>query len=471
MRLVLTALVVFAAAAVAQQLPTTFIHNDSSATSVAIVGEFTKSDGLPMSRAGAGQWARTVMLPPGYYGYRFLINGKDFTLDARTPARKTVDGVECSAISVGNGKPAPPPVKPTVNGEPTFRFNGPNAQAVFVAGEFNQWSNTANPMQKDAAGVWTATLALKPGRYQYKFIVDGQWTQDTNNPEKADDTFGGFNSVLIVGGSATPAAPPVPASGSIRLGAVEIRPGQRNEFEVPLPKEIWTEAMRLPRPSADAVLPPEPKANVVHVGLCVPAGFDPGKSYPLLVISSTLNFSCVEHLGLYYAHAAEVGWVTLAADAPEIPAKQPDDSNAYRWAMINTALQYLHAQWPASKNWPVAAGGFSGGGARSGYVGALLAKSGYKLIGMWMGGINRDCASWGLHLYHPPQTKFERTPIYYSHGNKDPICTPAMAEQGFHEFKQNGYRRVRDVTYDGAHDPSPEHIKLGLKWFVEEAKD
>jgi 1,4-alpha-glucan branching enzyme len=69
---------------------------------------------------------------------------------------------------------------------------------VYVAGDFNQWSATATPMQKDGSGVWTAVIPLKPGKYQYKFVVDGNWKQDPLNPDAADDTFGGRNSVKSI---------------------------------------------------------------------------------------------------------------------------------------------------------------------------------------------------------------------------------------------------------------------------------
>ena len=50
----------------------------------------------------------------------------------------------------------------------------------------------------DGDGVYTVTIPLAPGRYQYKFVVDGQWFQDPNNPEEADDGYGGHNSVVDV---------------------------------------------------------------------------------------------------------------------------------------------------------------------------------------------------------------------------------------------------------------------------------
>ncbi len=50
-----------------------------------------------------------------------------------------------------------------------------NAQNVFVAGSFNDWRPEATPLKKQSDGSWLTKLSLKPGHYEFKFIVDGQW--------------------------------------------------------------------------------------------------------------------------------------------------------------------------------------------------------------------------------------------------------------------------------------------------------
>lgn len=56
-----------------------------------------------------------------------------------------------------------------------FSFVKPAAQSVMLVGTFNQWDPAATPMANDGKGVWTVSLDLPPGRYEYKFLVDGQW--------------------------------------------------------------------------------------------------------------------------------------------------------------------------------------------------------------------------------------------------------------------------------------------------------
>ena len=84
----------------------------------------------------------------------------------------------------------------------TFTFSPPGrAEAVTLAGSFNNWSRDAQPMTVDpATGAWTVTIELMEGEYQYKFVVDGsKWFQDPAQELKAPDGFGGYNSVLRVG--------------------------------------------------------------------------------------------------------------------------------------------------------------------------------------------------------------------------------------------------------------------------------
>ena len=84
-------------------------------------------------------------------------------------------------------------------------------RSVSVAGEFNGWNAGADPMENVGGAVWTATLPLDAGEYQYKFVIDGdRWITDpTDDPDlRADDTFGGQNSGVIVGPDVRKAPPP-----------------------------------------------------------------------------------------------------------------------------------------------------------------------------------------------------------------------------------------------------------------------
>jgi hypothetical protein len=75
----------------------------------------------------------------------------------------------------------------------------PEARSVSVAGDFNGWNPGQTQLERSEGGMWTVTLALKPGRYQYMFVVDGkQWIADPFAVDGAGDGFGSQNAVLDV---------------------------------------------------------------------------------------------------------------------------------------------------------------------------------------------------------------------------------------------------------------------------------
>lgn len=80
-----------------------------------------------------------------------------------------------------------------------FSLRAPDAASVGLAGTFNRWDPSAHRLSgPDRDGVWTITVPLHPGRYEYLFLVNGAaWTADPDAPD-ADDGMGGRNSVLII---------------------------------------------------------------------------------------------------------------------------------------------------------------------------------------------------------------------------------------------------------------------------------
>jgi len=79
-----------------------------------------------------------------------------------------------------------------------FAFYAPEARSVRLAGTFNNWQPEANPLEKDASGEWSARLSLKSGRYEYRYVVDGVWTDDPQTPQSAANPHGGRNAVIEV---------------------------------------------------------------------------------------------------------------------------------------------------------------------------------------------------------------------------------------------------------------------------------
>jgi 1,4-alpha-glucan branching enzyme len=101
----------------------------------------------------------------------------------------------------------PPAEKRWDTGDPIveFKIRLPKATAVSVAGTFNGWDPQRTPLRREDGGVWRIFLPLNTGRYEYRFVVDGQWLEDPGATEFAPNPFGGRNAVVTVAGAPRPA--------------------------------------------------------------------------------------------------------------------------------------------------------------------------------------------------------------------------------------------------------------------------
>jgi hypothetical protein len=79
-----------------------------------------------------------------------------------------------------------------------FKFHAPPKTKVNVAGTFNNWDPTAIKLGVNSRGTYTAMVLLPLGRYEYKFIVNGDWRNGPDCCEQVPNAFGTTNSVLVV---------------------------------------------------------------------------------------------------------------------------------------------------------------------------------------------------------------------------------------------------------------------------------
>lgn len=79
-----------------------------------------------------------------------------------------------------------------------FTLMAPDANEVFLAGDFNDWNPSQFSMRKFKNGNCKKKLKLKPGSYEYQFIVDGNWWTDPENPARNLTPFGSENSVITI---------------------------------------------------------------------------------------------------------------------------------------------------------------------------------------------------------------------------------------------------------------------------------
>jgi hypothetical protein len=79
-----------------------------------------------------------------------------------------------------------------------FRFHASPGAQVHVAGSFNGWDATAIKLDDDGHGTYSTTMHLPLGRYEYKFVVNGDWCNGPDIHERVPNVFGTTNSVVVV---------------------------------------------------------------------------------------------------------------------------------------------------------------------------------------------------------------------------------------------------------------------------------
>ena len=113
----------------------------------------------------------------------------------KAPAKKTVAKKPTAKACAAKKSAAKKPALKNV----TFTVHAEKGKAVYLAGVFNQWSLTAKKMAYKAKnGIYTATVKLAPGTYEYKFVIDGTWCADPENANAVPNDQGTFNSVVTV---------------------------------------------------------------------------------------------------------------------------------------------------------------------------------------------------------------------------------------------------------------------------------
>jgi 1,4-alpha-glucan branching enzyme len=98
------------------------------------------------------------------------------------------------------------------NGMVRVTFSMPaleGTETIHLVGDFNDWSETATPMERQADGSWAAKLDLENNRYyHYRYLVNGrEWHNDWAADEYTPNPFGGDNSVVVLSDAEKPARP------------------------------------------------------------------------------------------------------------------------------------------------------------------------------------------------------------------------------------------------------------------------
>ena len=83
-----------------------------------------------------------------------------------------------------------------------FVLRADGANRVQLAGDFNDWNPDRTPLQRIDRGVFQIKVPLRPGRYQYRYVVDGHWRNDPSNHTVEMNPYGELNNVIDVSAAA-----------------------------------------------------------------------------------------------------------------------------------------------------------------------------------------------------------------------------------------------------------------------------
>ena len=132
----------------------------------------------------------------------FVLAGTEILHKFNRDAKGLVQSLTIEGAATPNGQSVTakklvlPPA--SLKGNTVFRLKGHlDARVVAVAGTFNDWNQSQLLFGKEG-DEWVCRTDLKPGKYTYKFIIDGDWILDPENSNTEDDERGFTNSVLVV---------------------------------------------------------------------------------------------------------------------------------------------------------------------------------------------------------------------------------------------------------------------------------
>jgi hypothetical protein len=238
------------------------------------------------------------------------------------------------------------------------------------------------------------------------------------------------------------------------LAGQQVQPGGKIEIRFPVSKYFQDVAAQAgnPRPETGRAV------------LTLPAGFDPSRPWPILIVTSTSDFNRTSAMDVdwYRPPATAEGWIVLGSDATIAPRV---DSTQWRLGLLGAALEAIRKEWPQSAKWPVAFAGFSGGSKRSGVLGAMLAKSGsVRVCGFFLSGINEDRLGEAYKTYRPGRG-FLEVPVWLSSGVGDTMATPAAHYLVKASLDRTGFKRVRLEQFGGSHQLKMSEVRRALQWF------
>jgi 1,4-alpha-glucan branching enzyme len=155
------------------------------ATTVILSGSFNgwREEELFMKKTATG-WQLPYVLGSGNHEYKFIVDGK-WIHDPANPLIVQHDHDKKNSFLI-------------IDPNYTFRVKGfSQAKQVYLAGDFNNWSQNTLAMQKQG-DEWIIPVHLAPGKHRYKLLVDGEWQLDPGNKLWEQNEFGTGNSIIWI---------------------------------------------------------------------------------------------------------------------------------------------------------------------------------------------------------------------------------------------------------------------------------
>ena len=133
----------------------------------------------------------------GFSDYKALA-AEVIQLEADEPTRGDVVAIQGGRIREDDPEEVSSPSAPSRTPEGIlFTLEAPKATRVQLVGDFNAWTFEGSEM-KPTGRIWKKVLNLGPGRYRYRYVVDGCWLSDPLNADVEPAPYGGHNSVLVL---------------------------------------------------------------------------------------------------------------------------------------------------------------------------------------------------------------------------------------------------------------------------------
>lgn len=118
------------------------------------------------------------------------------SVSSPTRAIPRLDKVTASAFTVR--EPSHNPPSKGDGKDVVFEMDDKNAHDIRLLGSFTNWDKSPITLRKVGSNRWQTKVHLGPGRYQYRFLVDGEWRDDPHATKRSPNPYGTFDSIVEV---------------------------------------------------------------------------------------------------------------------------------------------------------------------------------------------------------------------------------------------------------------------------------